>query len=107
MTRYETPAFDPGVAFSWTLRSEEIARHRLQRPRDRQANRIRFESKVRSETEVWQPAERCATPAFAPGVAFSWTVRSAEIALLRSRPRLTLVSRSSPSRPLAATSGAH
>jgi hypothetical protein len=53
--RYETPAFAPGTAFSWTLRSAEIAR--------------------RAQQTRWSK-----TPAFAPGIAFSWTLRSAEIA---------------------------
>jgi hypothetical protein len=61
--RYETPAFAPGVAFSWTLRSAEIAR------RKRTGNGT-----------IAKHAARYETPAFAPGVAFSWTLRSAEIA---------------------------
>jgi hypothetical protein len=85
MTRYETPAFDPGIAFSWTLRSEEIARRRRQRPRDLQADRKTFESKRRDEAQVSEQPAGYETPAFAPGVAFSWTRRSAEIARRQSR----------------------
>ena len=59
MTRYETPAFEPGTAFSWTLRSAEIARRRPQRP---------------------PLATSYETPVFEPGIAFAWTLRSAEIA---------------------------
>jgi hypothetical protein len=62
MTHYETPAFDPGIAFSWTLRSEEIARRRRQRP------------------QASVQAAGYETRAFEPGVAFAWTLRSAEIA---------------------------
>jgi hypothetical protein len=70
MTRYETPAFDPNIAFSWTLRSEEIAR--LRRRRSVQA----------------QVGARYESPAFEPGIAFSWTLRSAEIARRQSsQPR--------------------
>ena len=53
--RYDAPAFAPGVAFAWTLRSAELARRAQQRRSSR-------------------------TPAFGPGVAFSWTLRSAELA---------------------------
>jgi hypothetical protein len=67
MTRYETPAFEPGIAFSWTLRSAEIARRR------------------RDEARVSEPAAGYGTPAFEPGVAFSWTLRSGEIARRQSR----------------------
>jgi len=66
MTDCETPAFDPGIAFSWTLRSEEIACRRRQRP------------------QVSVQAAGYETPAFEPGVAFAWTLRSAEIARRQS-----------------------
>ena len=32
MTRYETPVFDSAIAFSWTLRSAEIARRQRRQP---------------------------------------------------------------------------
>jgi hypothetical protein len=86
MTRYEHPAFDPGTAFSWTLRSEEIARRRRQR--DPGAGRTKFASKRRNVAQVAERATRYETPAFAPGIAFSWTLRSAEIARLHSRDSL-------------------
>jgi hypothetical protein len=59
-TLYEAPAFAPGVAFAWTLRSAEIARRAEQR---------------RSSQ----------TPTFGAGVAFAWTLRSAELARERRR----------------------
>jgi hypothetical protein len=65
MIRYETPVFDPGTAFAWTLRSAEIARRR-------------------QPAANGAPRERYETPAFAPGTAFAWTLRSAEIAPPRS-----------------------
>jgi hypothetical protein len=80
MTSYETPAFTPGTAFSWTLRSEEIARRRRQRPQSRQADST-------SHPVSEHPADY-ETPAFEPGVAFSWTLRSAEIARRQSRQPL-------------------
>jgi hypothetical protein len=88
MTRYETPAFHPGIAFSWTLRSEEIACRRRQPPRGPQADRTKLESKMRDVAQVAEHAARYATPPFAPGIAFSWTLRSAEIARLQSPQRL-------------------
>jgi hypothetical protein len=88
MTCYETPAFDPSIAFSWTLRSEEIARRRRQRPHDSQADRTEFEDAMCHETRVSEHAARYETPAFEPGVAFSWTLRSAEIARRHSRQPL-------------------
>jgi hypothetical protein len=88
MTRYETPAFDPGIAFSWTLRSEEIARRQTQRPRDLQADRQKFENETGDETQVSEHAAGYETPAFAPGTAFSWTLRSTEIARRQSRQPL-------------------
>jgi hypothetical protein len=81
MSRHETPVFDPAIAFSWTLRSEEIARRQTQRPRDPQAER----QQVEDETQVSKHAAGYETPAFAPGIAFSWTLRSAEIARRHSR----------------------
>jgi hypothetical protein len=68
--RYATPAFAPGVAFAWTLRSAEIAH----RKRDGNGNGATAEQAVRYET-----------PMFAPGVAFAWTLRSAEIARRKNR----------------------
>ena len=88
MTRYETPAFDPRIAFSWTLRSQEIACRQRQRPRDPQAGTTKFESKRREVAQVAEHAARSETPAFAPGIAFSWTLRSAEIARRQSRQPL-------------------
>ena len=85
MTRYETPAFDPGIAFSWTLRSEEIARRHIQRRRAPQADRQKFENETGDETQVSEHAAGYETPAFEPGIAFSWTLRSAEIARRQSR----------------------
>jgi hypothetical protein len=85
MTRYETPAFDPGIAFSWTLRSEEIARRQTQRPRDPHADRRQFADETGDETQVSEYAAGYETPAFAPGIAFSWTLRSAEIARRQGR----------------------
>ena len=95
MTRYQTPAFDPGIAFSWTLRSEEIARRHRPRPRDPQVDRKKFDNKARDETQVAERSVGYETPAFEPGIAFSWTLRSAEIARresgqpLNSKPDLT------------------
>ena len=51
MTRYETPVFDPGIAFSWTLRSEEIARRQRQRSR-KYAYSLPFVSSVPTRTTV-------------------------------------------------------
>jgi hypothetical protein len=86
MTRYETPAFDPNIAFSWTLRSEEIARRR--RPRDARADGTTFENDPREVVQVSERAADYETPAFTPGIAFSWTLRSAEIARRQSRQPL-------------------
>ena len=83
MTHYETQAFDPGIAFSWTLRSEEIACRRRQRPRDARPDGTRLGNEHRDVAQVADYE----TPAFEPGIAFSWTLRSAEIAHRRSRPR--------------------
>jgi hypothetical protein len=77
MTRYETPAFDPAIAFSWTLRSEEIARRPRQRPQNAQTGLKKLERAASFET-----------PPFEPGVAFSWTLRAAEIARRQSRQPL-------------------
>ncbi len=88
MTRYETPAFDPGIAFSWTIRSEEIARRQRLRPRDPQTDRKKLESTRRDAAPVSEHAAGCEAPAFAPGTAFSWTLRSTEIARRRSRQPL-------------------
>jgi hypothetical protein len=95
MTSYETPAFDPGIAFSWTLRSEEIAGRRRQRPRHAQAARQKLENRTRGEAQVSEHAVPYETPTFEPGIAFSWTLRAAEIArrqtrqLCSSKPNLT------------------
>jgi hypothetical protein len=86
MTRYENPAFDPGIAFAWTLRSEQIARR--QRPRAAQTYRGRLESKMPDETSVAERWAATQTPAFEPGTAFSWTLRAAEIARRQSRSPL-------------------
>jgi hypothetical protein len=85
MTRYETPVFDPGIAFSWTLRSEEIARRQRQRSRNSQADRNEFENTTGDETAASQGVVGYETPVFNPGIAFSWTLRSAEIARRQSR----------------------
>lgn len=85
MTRYETPAFDPAIAFSWTLRSEEIARRRRHRARHARADWTTFENERRDVPQASQHAAGYETPAFKPGVAFSWTLRSAEIACRQSR----------------------
>lgn len=95
MTSYETPAFDPGSAFSWTLRSEEIAGRQRQRPLHPQADRQKLENRTRGEAQVSEHAVPYETPAFEPGIAFSWTLRAAEIARrqtrqpLNSKPGLT------------------
>jgi hypothetical protein len=102
MTRYETPAFDPHIAFSWTLRSEEIACRQRRGPWDPQADTTTFESKRRDETQVSDHAAGYETPAFAPGVAFSWTLRSAEIARLQSRRPLNSAPKSIQLNVLAA-----
>ena len=85
MTLYESPAFHPAIAFSWTIRSEEIARRQLQRSRNPQADHKRLENSTGDETLSSEHAAGYETPAFAPGIAFSWTLRSAEIAGRQSR----------------------
>jgi hypothetical protein len=89
MTRYETPAFDPGIAFSWTLRSEEIARCQRQRPRNLGTGRKKLENRTHGEAQVSDRAAAYETPAFEPGIAFSWTLRAAEIARRQSRQPVT------------------
>jgi hypothetical protein len=88
MTCYETSAYDPGIAFSWTLRSEEIARRQRQRPRDARADRKKLDNGTRGEAQVSEHAAADETPAFEPGSAFSWTLRAAEIARRQSRQPL-------------------
>ena len=88
MTRYETPVFDPGIAFSWTLRSEEIARRQRQRSRNSQADHDKYGNTTGDETAVSEGVVGYETPVFEPGIAFSWTLRSAEIAHRRSRQSL-------------------
>ncbi len=88
MTRYETAAFDPSIAFSWTLRSEEIARRRQRRSL---AGSQHLADATRGETQVQRHPVGYDAPAFAPGVAFAWTLRSAEIARRPSRRPLAAV----------------
>jgi hypothetical protein len=52
----------------------------LRVPRDPQADRRTFENETSEETQVSEHVAGYETPAFAPGIAFSWTLRSAEIA---------------------------
>jgi hypothetical protein len=88
MTPYETPVFDPATTFSWTLRSAEIARRVTQRQHGTQSELTKLAG---DEPEIVRsngngngaPSGRGArfeTPAFAPGIAFAWSLRSAEIA---------------------------
>jgi hypothetical protein len=97
MTRCETPAFDPGIAFSWTLRSAEIASRPRQLPQDPQPDRTKLENTRRDVAQVAAQAARYETPTFEPGIAFSWTLRSAEIARLQSPQPLD--SKPDPTRP--------
>jgi hypothetical protein len=41
-TRYETPTFDPGSAFSWTLRAGEMARLEARRTASRGGEPVSF-----------------------------------------------------------------
>jgi hypothetical protein len=93
MTPYETPVFDPATTFSWTLRSAEIARRVTPRQHGTQAELTKLAG---DEPEIVQsngngaPSGRGArfeTPAFAPGIAFAWSLRSAEIARRQCRRR--------------------
>jgi hypothetical protein len=102
MTRYETPAFDPAVAFSWTLRSQEIAGRRRQQPRHAQAARQKLADRTRGETRVSEHAVPYENPAFEPGVAFSWTLRAAELARRQSRQPLNSTPASAQLNVLAA-----
>jgi hypothetical protein len=88
MTRYETAAFDPSISFSWTLRSGEIARRRQRRPL---ADAELFADATRAVTQVQRHSAGYEAPAFAPGIAFAWTLRSAEIARRHSRQPLAPV----------------
>jgi hypothetical protein len=83
MIRYETPAFDPGIAFAWTLRSEQIAR--LRRAQVPKADRQKLERKMAGEISVAERAAASESHAFEPGIAFSWTLRAAEIARRQTR----------------------
>ena len=102
MTRYETPAFDPAIAFSWTLRSEEIARRQRQRARDARVDGTTFEIERRDVAQASRHAAGYETPAFTAGIAFSWTLRSAEIARRQSRQPLNAEPESTQLRFLAA-----
>ena len=88
MTRYETAAFDPSIPFAWTLRSEEIARRRQRRPL---AGAELFADATRAETQIQRHPAGYGAPAFTPGIAFAWTLRSAEIARRPSRQPLASV----------------
>lgn len=87
--RYETPAFDPRMAFSWTLRSAELAARRRrnahQDPTNLERSEIDTDLAIRDDVAS-APAARYETPTFDPRMAFSWTLRSEEIA--RSKRRL-------------------
>ena len=93
MTPYETPVFDPATTFSWTLRSAEIARRVTRRPHGTQAELTTFagdEPEIVRSNGNGPPSGRGArfeAPAFAPGIAFAWSLRSAEIARRRCRLR--------------------
>ena len=91
--RYETPTFDPRGAFSWTLRSGEIARQEAQRQRSELPDRKKLESREPDVAQVngnemdMAQAPRNETPTFDPRGAFSWTLRSGEIARLERQRR--------------------
>ena len=85
--RFEAPTFDPRGAFSWTLRAGEVARVERQQ-RNGLPDWRELESK---EPDVAQlndnernmaHAPRNETLTFDPQIAFSWTLRSGEIARL-------------------------
>jgi hypothetical protein len=85
MTPYETPVFDPTTTFSWTLRSTEIARRAPRRQQGTQelTKLAGDEPEIVLSNGNGAPSGRGArfeTPAFAPGIAFAWSLRSAEIA---------------------------
>ena len=88
--RCETQTFDPRGAFSWTLRSGEIARLEAQQGgglRDRKP----LESKeprvaqVNGRQTTMARSAPCETQTFDPRGAFSWTLRSGEIARLEAQ----------------------
>ena len=89
--RYETPTFDPRGAFAWTQRSGEIARRRhLQRenrlpdPSELASNEPDMAQQVNGNEKNSSRARRHETPTFDPRGAFAWTLRSGEIARLKS-----------------------
>jgi hypothetical protein len=92
---YEALAFAPGSAFAWTLRSAEIARRAQQRPRSLQTDRKTFDdnrpdtAQINGSDTNMQHVARYETPAFDPGSAFAWTLRSAEIARRGRRQQRT------------------
>ena len=92
--RYETPTFDPRGAFSWTLRAGEIARVETQRQRNGLPDHLKkLESREPDVAQVngnemnVAQSPRYETPTFDPRSAFSWTLRSAEIARLERQQR--------------------
>lgn len=92
MTAYEAPAFDPSTSFSWTLRSAEIAGRVSRRRQITQAGLTlaadeSATSHVNGNGARRQAAKRYTAPAFAPGTAFAWTLRSAELAGRESQTR--------------------
>lgn len=91
MTAYETPVFDPSTSFSWTLRSAEIAGRVSRRQVTRAGLTLAADesatSHVNGNGAGRQAAKRYTAPAFAPGTAFAWTLRSAELAGRESQTR--------------------
>jgi hypothetical protein len=96
VTRYETAAFDPSIAFSWTLRSQEIARRPQRRP-------LAGPEHLADATQIQRHPAGYEAPAFAPGSAFAWTLRSAEIARRQShRPLVSVADVTEPTVLVAA-----
>lgn len=90
--RYANPAFDPRIAFSWTLRSEELARMRRQRlnqqPDPAESEHGEPDMAGIDGNDVTAAEAACYdAPAFDPRAAFSWTLRSAELARTRRERR--------------------
>jgi len=106
--RYETPTFDPRSAFSWTLRAGEIARLKVQQERNGLPGRKKLERRAPEVAQVngnemkVARSPRFETPTFDPRSAFSWTLRSGEIARLERRQRRNRLRDSSQPDVLAA-----
>ena len=88
--RCETPAFDPRMAFSWTLRSAELASRRRrnahQDPAKLEHSEIATDLAIRDDASS-VPAARYETRTFDSRMAFSWTLRSEEIARIKGQKR--------------------